>query len=221
MHLNSCALFANSSGENAWFEFYSPDEWERLDLGVFGPEYDDLLTDTQRRAYKEHMRIQMSAAKQWRQTVLGEGVADHGNFCARTFPPFVSCASDAVPTVNQILRRRRKPISFNLSMTRKGRQQTNPWEYDYVNGRSVPGDGRIDFDKAFPPDFVPHKRIILDSAHAKQMCWEESGGSWGQVYDEVVDQVEQYVHKLNGEEQYSKAITLHSEIDAASTKSNV
>jgi hypothetical protein len=89
-------------------------------------------------------------------------------------------ASNAVPTVNQILRRRRK-LTTNAALTRKGRPQLNPYEYDYVNGRAVPGDGRIDFNKAFPPKFAPHKQIALDSPHAKQMCWEEKGGSWGTI----------------------------------------
>jgi hypothetical protein len=74
----------------------------------------------------------------------------------------------------------------------------NPWEYDYVNGRAVPGDGRIDYDKAFPP-FVSHKRVTLDSAHAKQMCREENGGSWGTIYNEVVEQAERYLKCVNEE----------------------
>jgi hypothetical protein len=216
MHIGMSDRFLSSHfcvraiGENAWFDFYNPDEWQRLELGVFGPEFDDILTDEQRQAYLCHMRIQMTVAKNWRQTVLGEGDDKYRHFNAQTFPPLVACASDAVPTVNQILRRRRKWTSLNSTTTRKGRQQTNHWEYDYLNGRSVPGDGRIDFDKAFPPDFVPHKRIILDSAHAKQMCWEESGGSWGKVYDEIVEQVERYVEKLNDKDESAEATTVKS-----------
>jgi len=187
-------------GDNAWFEFYSPDEWERLNIGVFGPEYDDLLTDEQRQAYKDHMRIQMAAAKKWRRMVLGEGEADANEINSRSsLPPLVACASDAIPTVNQILRRRRKPSPYT-ALTRKGRHPSNPWEYDYVNGRAVPGDGRIDYDKAFPPGFVSHKRVTLDSAHAKQMCWEENGGSWGTIYKEVVEQAERYLECVNEEE---------------------
>ena len=40
------------------------------------------------------------------------------------------------------------------------------WEYDYVNGRSVPGDGRIDFVKAFPEIELNMKKISLDTLHA-------------------------------------------------------
>ena len=185
------------------------------------------------------MRIQMAAAKDWRRSVLGEVEEIDNNeelfditngyvdLLARgdKFPPFVACATDKIPTVNQILRRRRHAPLKPPVLTRKERNPLNEWEYDYINGRSVPGDGRIDFDKAFPPEFITHKVVTLDSAHvscwmfendinpnvlllincvltfccsffqAKQMCWEESGGSWGKVYDEVVAQIETYVDK--------------------------
>ena len=140
----------------------------------------------------------MGAAKKWRQKVLGEGDVDEKDFNADSFPPLVALASDAVPTVNQILRRKRKRSPQN-TVTRKGRSPFNPWEYDYINGRAVPGDGRIDYDKAFPPGFVSHKRIALGSKHASQMCWEESGGSWGRIYDEVVEQAESYLKLLKDE----------------------
>eukprot|EP00581_Thalassiosira_minuscula_P009713 CAMPEP_0183709146 /NCGR_PEP_ID=MMETSP0737-20130205/5250_1 /TAXON_ID=385413 /ORGANISM="Thalassiosira miniscula, Strain CCMP1093" /LENGTH=674 /DNA_ID=CAMNT_0025937161 /DNA_START=507 /DNA_END=2531 /DNA_ORIENTATION=- len=191
-------------GDNAYFDFYSADAWESLDIGIFGPEYDNLLTDKQRQEYKDHMQIQMDAAKKWRQTVLGEGHDNEKDYNAETFlPPFVACASNALPTINQVLRRKRKSSQQN-TFTRKGRSSLNRYEYDYVSGRSVPGDGRIDFDKAFPPGFVTHKRVALDSAHAKQMCWEESGGSWGRIYEEVVEQAEAYLKAEREREEREK-----------------
>eukprot|EP01082_Thalassiosira_pseudonana_P004106 g3787.t1 g3787 contig13:160472-160936(+) len=92
----------------------------------------------------------------------------------------------------------------------------NEYEYDYINGRSVPGDGRIDFDKAFPPAFVPHTRFSLSSAHAKQMCWEESGGSWGTVYSEVVKQAEEYLKQTK-----LKKISLADQIDTTTALEEV
>mmetsp|Transcript_10547 Transcript_10547/g.21935 ORF Transcript_10547/g.21935 Transcript_10547/m.21935 type:complete len:857 (+) Transcript_10547:326-2896(+) len=195
-------------GASAYFDFYNPDAWEELQLGVFGPEFDDKLCDKQREAYKEHMSIQMAAAKAWRKRVLGEDEEIDNNDgilnqipirfdpLARgdAFPPLVACATNTIPTVNQILRRKRQtPKSTSTISTRKGRNPWNDWEYDYINGRSVPGDGRIDFDKAFPPEFVPHKVVALDSAHAKQMCWEDSGGSWGTISNEVILQIECFI----------------------------
>ncbi|KAL7517224.1 hypothetical protein ACHAWX_002159 [Stephanocyclus meneghinianus] len=196
-------------GANAYFDFYNPEEWERMQLGVFGPEYDDKLSDDERQAYKNHMRTQMEAAKDWRKKVLGEDenvdnesvlVKDISGYPLSSninFPPFVACASDKIPTVNQILRRKKQQSSTKNTnaLTRKGRSTSNIWEYDYINGRSVPGDGRIDYDKAFPPSFIAHKKITLDSTHAKQMCWEESGGSLSVVYKEVVEQVTEYLKR--------------------------
>ena len=188
-------------GDNAYFDFYSVEEWERNNIGIFGPELDDLLTDDQRQAYKEHMKIQLAAAKEWRKTVLGEGEDDDDikDYKEEFLPPFVACQSNTIPTLNQILRRRRKKPTENI-MTRKGRDISNPYEYDYINGRAVPGDGRIDYDKAFPPDFVSHKRVTLDSPHTKQMCWESSSGSLGRVYEEVAHQAEEYLKRREQEE---------------------
>jgi len=195
-------------GENAYFDFYNPDEWERLQLGIFGPEYDDKVSDQEREAYKVHMRFQMNAAKQWRKEIFGEDENDsdddttqenHAVAVDPSFPPFVACQSNSIPIVNQYLRRKRKIVAQN-SVTRKGRYPFNTWEYDYINGRSVPGDGRIDYDGSFPPNFISHKRITLKSAHAKQMCWEESGGSLGTVYREVVSMTEDYLDLLRRRE---------------------
>jgi hypothetical protein len=91
--------------------------------------------------------------------------------------------------VNQILRRKRQ-VTNNTAQS-----ALNIYEYDYANGRSVPGDGRIDYDKAFPPSFVAFKKVTLDSAHAKHMCWEESGGSFARVYREVVEQITDYLNR--------------------------
>ena len=160
-----------------------------MQLGVFGPEYNGRLSDNKRQAYKDHMRIQMQAAKEWRVKVLGES-EDSGKISSlpsfTSFPPLVVCASDKVPTVNQILRRRNSHLSP---------KNPNKWEYDYINGRSVPGDGRIDYDRAFPLSFIDHKKVVLNSAHAKQMCWEESGGDLAKIYNEVVDQITDYIER--------------------------
>jgi hypothetical protein len=150
------------------------------------------------------MNVQMVAAKQWRKDVFGEDEDvdnDSNNDIIHSpvldkFPPFVACQSNTVPTVNQYLRRKRKISTQN----QKEQNAFNTWEYDYLNGRSVPGDGRIDFDKSFPPSFISHKRVILRSAHAKQMCWEESGGSLNTIYKEVISMTEDYLDLLKKRE---------------------
>ena len=52
-----------------------------------------------------------------------------------------------------------------------------------------------DFDKSFPPTGFEYKQVALKSLHAKQMCWEEDGGSLSTVVDEVQGQLEFYVGK--------------------------
>mmetsp|Transcript_49293 Transcript_49293/g.59735 ORF Transcript_49293/g.59735 Transcript_49293/m.59735 type:complete len:111 (+) Transcript_49293:430-762(+) len=105
-------------------------------------------------------------------------------------PPLTVCASDTIPTVTQILRRRRRPHRRKDSSTATMSPQSQ-WEYDYVSGRSVPGDGRVDFVNGLPPN-ANFKQVSLGSRHAKQMCWEADGGSWGQIWEEVVIQLQNY-----------------------------
>jgi hypothetical protein len=214
------------TGENAYFDYYNPDEWERLQLGIFSPEYDDKVSDEEREAYKAHMKFQMDAAKQWRKETFGEDedIDNSEDGTSRetvvdpNFPPFVACQSNTIPIVNQYLRRKRKIVAQNL-VTRKGRYPFNEWEYDYINGRSVPGDGRIDYDGSFPPSFVSHERITLGSAHTKQMCWEESGGSLGTVYTEVISMTEDYLDVLRRRE-LDAEVRSHSLEEEMLTKKN-
>jgi len=73
------------------------------------------------------------------------------------------------------------------------------WEYDYASGRTVPGDGRIDYDKSFPPAGTLFKTVDLNSLHAKQFCWEDSGGDLGTVWKEVNEQLQNYEKRNLGE----------------------
>jgi hypothetical protein len=69
------------------------------------------------------------------------------------------------------------------------------WEYDYGSGQSVPGDGRIDYDKSFPPNGVEYKTVDITSLHAKQFCWENNGdGNLGTIMKQVNDQLMVYQH---------------------------
>ena len=96
---------------------------------------------------------------------------------------------DKVPTTNQILRRERQTSQFSNRKSIVSKSKCK-WEYDYISGRSVPGDGRIDFDKSFPPSNVDYSEVRLGYClHAKQMCKQEKGGSLEKVWKEVVDQI--------------------------------
>ena len=111
-----------------------------------------------------------------------------------------------MPTINQIIRRKRQ--SSRLGKISKSKCT---WEYDYITGRSVPGDGRIDFDKSFPPENVDYTEVRLGYClHAKQMCDPEKGGALDKVWKEVVEQIKLYDANIK-EEGTKKAIVTAKE----------
>jgi len=181
-------------GENVEIDFYDVEEWERNEIGIFDPANRGEFSAEDMRLYKEHMEAQLRRAKEWRETALNAVTREEGE----VLPPLVVCATNSVPTINQILRRKREvqpedeKVNGNVSDGASIKKDTCSWEYDYSSGRSVPGDGRIDFDKAFPKGNIPLKEITLDSLHAKQMTWEDNGGSWGKIWNEVVEQLQSY-----------------------------
>ena len=212
------------------FDFYNVDHWEKSECGIFDPKYkmdidenddDDHNKNDIRKSrsksksnskkagkiseevmeqYKNHMRIQLDSARRWRETVHKPLDVDN-----EELPPLVVCQSDKVPTLNQILRRKRKDyeeendnlvLQTAAATLQKNKLPSSQWEYDYVSGRSVPGDGRLDFDKSFPPQNVPHKRVRLGFClHAKQMCWASSKGSLDTIWKETVRQIKNYEDK--------------------------
>eukprot|EP00550_Attheya_septentrionalis_P000197 CAMPEP_0198290022 /NCGR_PEP_ID=MMETSP1449-20131203/8019_1 /TAXON_ID=420275 /ORGANISM="Attheya septentrionalis, Strain CCMP2084" /LENGTH=777 /DNA_ID=CAMNT_0043988445 /DNA_START=206 /DNA_END=2539 /DNA_ORIENTATION=+ len=190
--------------------FYDPDDWERHEFGIFDPTYRQHLSKERIVAYKEHMRIQMKKAIHWRTHVLGSLQEEEID----TFSPLVVCATDTVPTVNQILRRKRQAIQTSAKAGLKKRnsiatsssEDLCKWEYDYSSGRSVPGDGRIDYAKAFPSNQVSYREVRINSTHAKQFCWEDNAGSWGKIWGEVVQQLQEY----SKPESESKSVLLDS-----------
>lgn len=226
-------------GDAVDMDYYDPDEWERLEMGVFDPTLE--LDAETKKAYKNHLRLSMEKGRRFRETALRPYGGE-----AETLPPLTVCATDKFATVNQILRRKKKPlpISINTSNSKKvrntvtrvlskiprgkkitpagptppgrARHEKNAWEYDYVSGRSVPGDGRIDYAKAFPPAGVPCREVALDSAHAKQFCWEDrGGGSLGKIWAELEEQRAAYARRRSGRWGGSGATLVLAEEDAS------
>jgi hypothetical protein len=151
-------------GEPINFDFYDVDEWEKHKVGIFGLGLDQETLE----AYKNHMRVQMEIAKEFRVKELR--AQDPGE----DIPPLVVCATNTKPTINQILRRK----------------NGDDYDYDYMSGRTVPGDGRINFSGAFPP--VRHAAVELESAHAKQFLWEDHDGDLKKIMREVDSQITEY-----------------------------
>ncbi|KAI2510956.1 hypothetical protein MHU86_3428 [Fragilaria crotonensis] len=152
-------------GRPIQIDFYNVDDWEKHSIGIFSKGMDEATLEV----YRNHMRLQIPRALEFRITALGPA-EQHEDI-----PPLAVGASNTKPTINQILRRTSKNGSF---------------EYDYSSGRSVPGDGRINFTGAFPP--VRHKAFELQSLHTKQFIWEDHGGDLGTLLREVEDQLAMY-----------------------------
>jgi hypothetical protein len=119
-------------GDNIRVDFYNVDDWERNQIGIFDPRFRQSMDDETMSMYKNHMKIQLEAAKQWRTTVLRDEPE-----ASSDMPDLVVCQTNTIPTLNQILRRRKTASDDHNEET------SCAWEYDYISGRSVPGDGRI------------------------------------------------------------------------------
>lgn len=153
-------------GKRIEIDFFNVDDWEKNKLGVFGLGLDEKRLE----AYRNHMRIQIQLAREFREKALRPEEPNED------IPPLVVCATNTKPTINQILRRKNGDDGF---------------DYDYSSGRSVPGDGRINFSGAFPP--ARHKALALQSFHAKQFLWEKEGGDLGKLMGEVDSQIAAYL----------------------------
>jgi len=171
-------------GETVNLDFYNWKEWESNQFGIFDPVCSKQLGRGKVSEYREHLKIQLKKAVTWRSEMT-EKLSEE-----KSTPSLTVCATNCVPTIHQILRRKN---SENPDL--------NQYEYDFSSGRSVPGDGRIDFDKAFPTpqnDFqydYKFKKVSLSASHTKQMCMEENGGNMRQIWDLVVEQLTEYQMK--------------------------
>ena len=171
-------------GDKIVFDFYDVEEWEKNEVGIFDPKYENTLDRSTLDKYKKHMKVQLRQAMEWRLRAMRK--ATRG--CKENMPDLVVCQTNTVPTLNQILRRKNK----NSNEATGSKSVSPKWEYDYISGRSVPGDGRIDYDKSFPPTGFEYQEVALDSLHAKQMCWEEDGGSLGTISEEIDQQLQRH-----------------------------
>ncbi len=164
-------------GEKIDIDFYKVNDWEEHKLGIFDPKQLRQMNETKIEQFRNHLTIQFDEAKEWRKNMLRNLTESE----LQKFPDLVLCATNTVPTVNQILRRKKRSndtgINVNMIGTSNQDAFSNPYDYDYTSGRRVPGDGRIDYDKAFPDNNVPVKKVQISSVHSKQMC-RQSEGKW-------------------------------------------
>eukprot|EP00542_Grammatophora_oceanica_P020515 CAMPEP_0194040604 /NCGR_PEP_ID=MMETSP0009_2-20130614/12571_1 /TAXON_ID=210454 /ORGANISM="Grammatophora oceanica, Strain CCMP 410" /LENGTH=438 /DNA_ID=CAMNT_0038683789 /DNA_START=163 /DNA_END=1476 /DNA_ORIENTATION=+ len=163
-----------SYGHPVEIDFYDPQEWEKHQLGVFS---DSNIEESIKDSYRNHLQVQLKSARAWRTRYL----ENPPRSTRMKFPPLRVAASDTVPTINQVLRRWRG----------------NRFEYDYSSGRSVPGDGRINFCGAFPPGYPLEKQIRLGSPHARQFRWRRQGGDLETILEHVDNQFDEYLCKAD------------------------
>lgn len=139
-------------GDNIRVDFYNVDDWERNQIGIFDPRFRQKMDDETMSMYKNHMKIQLEAAKQWRTTVL----RDEPDTSSDVFD-LVVCQTNTIPTLNQILRRKKTASEDH------NKETSCPWEYDYISGRSVPGDGRIGKQQRVEFEFCLPCRTCISS----------------------------------------------------------
>jgi hypothetical protein len=94
-------------------------------------------------------------------------------------------------------------IQNSISSASSCSSSSSRWEYDYASGRTVPGDGRIDYSKSFPPEGTSFSTVDLSSVHSKQFCWEDTGGDLGTVWQAVNQQLSDYYNNNNNNDEYS------------------
>jgi pimeloyl-ACP methyl ester carboxylesterase len=148
------------NGERILHDWYSADDWEQQKLGVFGPFEASQPTDEQR----EHLRRALGRAREFRRLIARK---QEESFW---YPPIAVLASDTRPTLSTVV--------WN------GPRAVRGW--DFHAGTWEPGDGRVEFANAMPPEGVPftvhktaceHADLLNDTGQVssiiEQLCERE------------------------------------------------
>jgi pimeloyl-ACP methyl ester carboxylesterase len=116
------------TGEPIQHDWYSPDDWERGKLGIFGTLAPEQVTSEMR----SHLRNALGHARVFRSMLVYRNELQ--------YPPVAVLASDAHSTLSLVVR--------------IGPRAVKGW--DFKSGLGEPGDGRVLYSKARPPDGVPY-----------------------------------------------------------------
>ena len=117
------------NGDRIAHDWYSADDWERHKLGLFATIEPDSVTGEQR----SHLRKALARAREFRSLLV---CRKDGSF---HYPPIAVLASDAHPTLSRVV---------------KGGPRAAGW--DFQEASKEPGDGRVIFTGAMPPQGVPY-----------------------------------------------------------------
>jgi pimeloyl-ACP methyl ester carboxylesterase len=118
-------------------DWFSADDWARQKLGIFATPGPEGVTAEQR----EHLRKALDRANQFRSLLAYRTLV--------SYPPIAVLASDAHPTL--------------LTVIRNGPRAVKGW--DFVTAPKKPGDERVDFERAMPPEGVPHSVFKSSRGH--------------------------------------------------------
>ena len=118
------------NGDGISHDWYSADDWERHKLGLFATIEPAEVTGEQR----SHLRKALARAREFSSLLVNrEDSSFH-------YPPIAVLASDAHPTLS--------------SVVKDGPRAAKGW--DFQEAPKEPGDGRVIFTGAMPPQGVPH-----------------------------------------------------------------
>ncbi len=118
------------NGDSISHDWYSADDWERHKLGLFATIEPAAVTGEQR----SHLRNALARAREFSSLLVNQ---EDGSF---HYPPIAVLASDAHPTLSRVVK--------------DGPRAAKGW--DFQEAPKEPGDGRVIFAGAMPPQGVPY-----------------------------------------------------------------
>lgn len=117
-------------GNRITHDWYSANDWERHKLGIFGAVDSSQVTEEQR----SHLRNALRRARDFRRLLVCKKEESF------KYPPIAVLASDTRLTLSTVIRH--------------GPHAVRGW--DFQTAPREPGDGRVEFAKAMPPEGVPY-----------------------------------------------------------------
>jgi pimeloyl-ACP methyl ester carboxylesterase len=118
------------NGERILHDWYSPDDWVRMKLGIFALSHVDRTTPEQ----QEHLRHALGRSRKFRMLLAANQAESF------RYPPIAVLANDTHPTLSTIIR--------------NGPRSVRGW--DFQTAVKEPGDGRVVLVNAMPPVGVPY-----------------------------------------------------------------
>lgn len=124
------SALVEQTGDSIPHDWYSADDWERQKLGIFAMT--DAVQVTEQ--HRTHLRMALRRASEFRRLLVSK---EEKSF---QYPPVAVLASDRHPTL--------------ATVVRDGPRAVRGW--DFHTAAKKPGDNRVEFPRAMPPEGVPY-----------------------------------------------------------------